>query len=192
MRTIINIFVILAIGLGVGSVTANYSLDRTYSLGAINTGPWSAWPFAGGSEVDPYTNARFTADGTIPLGAAEGLTFEAITDSGGTPLRANCNYRVTGNTSATRLWTIAAYNDNGKLVREDVEGLSAAFSGRIIRFPDSTFNIKLSKSPRSGNWMGLEGNGNFKLILRLYDTPITSNSGVIEPTMPDIVLEECA
>lgn len=191
MRIIINIAIVLIIGLLVGGLSANFALQRSHGIGAVNTGPWSAWPFVGGAQVDPYTSAKATSDGTIPLGAAEGLAFEAINDQSGNRLNKECNYEVAGDTSATRLWTLVAYNEDGRLIVDDQTYRSAIYSGNVLRYPDSSFVVKIDDKPRSGNWIPISGKGNFKLILRLYDTPITSNSGVIDPQMPRIKLIGC-
>ena len=191
MRTLINIIVVLAIGLFVGGLSAKLALQRSHGIGAVNTGPWSAWPFVGGAQIDPYTSAKATADGTIPLGAAEGLAFEAINDQAGNTLLKECSYEMSGNTSAARMWTLSAYDERGQLVVNDTELVSAVYSGNIVRYTDSSFAVKISDKPSSGNWLPTQGEGNFKLVLRLYDTPITSNSGVIDPQMPRIKLIGC-
>lgn len=191
MRSIINVAIVLLIGLALGGLSANFALQRTHGIGAVNTGPWSAWPFVGGAEVDPYTTAKATADGTIPLGAAEGLAFEAITDQSGKKLDRKCSYEVAGNTSSARLWTLSAYDNAGELIIRDSILVSAVFSRKLVRYPDSSFVVKISTSPKSSNWLPITGEGNFKLVLRLYDTPITSNSGVIDPQMPRIQLIGC-
>ena len=191
MRTLINILIVIVAGLSLGGISANYALQRSHGIGAVNAGPWSAWPFVGGSEVDPYTVAKATTDGTIPLGAAEGLAFEAIEDAQGNRLRKDCHYEISGQTSAARLWTLTAYNAEGGLVVDNSDNPSAIFSGNIVRSPDSSFLVKLGDSPRSGNWLPLKEKGNFKLVLRLYDTPITSNSGLIDPQMPEIKFVGC-
>ena len=69
MRNLINFIIVLAIGLIIGGVSSQMLIRESHGIGAIQVGPWSAWPFVGGEEVDPYTVARATADGTIPLGA---------------------------------------------------------------------------------------------------------------------------
>lgn len=192
MRFFINTAIIILIGLILGGVSAYYSLQRSHGIGAVNAGPWSAWPFVGGAQVDPYTVAKATTDGTIHLGAAEGLAFEAKSDQKGEPLRRECNYEVSGNTSTTKLWTLSAYDTLGKLVLNNTQIVSALYSGNTIRYPDSSFILKMGERPQSGNWLPLKGKGELKLILRLYDTPITSNSGVIDPQMPRIKLLGCA
>lgn len=186
MRILLNFFIVLAIGLMLGGASAYFSLRQAHGVGAINVGPWSAWPFVGGVEIDPYTSARGAANGTLPLGAAEGLAFEAERDQTGSVLDTKCAYTISGKTPPTRVWTLAAYQNNGTAV-ETVDGRSpSVHSGNIIRFDDGSFRLIAGNAPSSGNWMPLGGEGPFRLILRLYDTPITSNSGVIAPQMPRI------
>jgi hypothetical protein len=191
MRILVHLIIVLVIGLLVGGLTSQYSIRASHGLGAINVGPWSAWPFVGGAEIDPYTAARATADGTLPLGAAEGLAFEATRDGGGSELNRKCQYVLKGNTPTAKLWTIAAYTDQGELISGPEGSQTALMSRNIVRFPDSSFLINLSDEPTSGNWMPLSGDGSFRLILRLYDTPITSSSGLIDPSMPSIKLLGC-
>ncbi|MDJ0613800.1 MAG: DUF1214 domain-containing protein [Rhizobiaceae bacterium] len=191
MRILVFFLSVMAIGLALGGVSAHLSIRQSHGLGAINVGPWSAWPFVGGAEVDPYTSARSTADGTLPLGAAEGLSFEATTDQNGDPLLQNCRYEIAGKTPITRVWTLAAYSDDGTAIEARTGAIAAFHSGNVVRFADSSFIIKIDDRPSSGNWMAIEGKDRFKLILRLYDTPITSNSGVIDPEMPKILPQGC-
>lgn len=192
MRLIVNIFLIVLIGLGLGGFSAWYSIQRSHAIGGITSGPWSAWPFAGGSNADPYTVAKVARDGTIPLGATEGLAFEAATDGQGRNLRLECDYTLSGTTPPSKLWTLAAYLPNGEPVKPNAGGSAAMHSGRILRFPDGSFRIMLSRNPRPGNWLSMRGAGNFYLVLRVYDTPVTSTSGLVRPQMPGIIRGDCA
>ena len=192
MRIAVNLAIILLIGLIVGGVSARFALQRTFGVGAISAGVWSAWPFVGGTEVDPYTAARSTVDGAIPLGAAEGLAFETLSDDKGLALARECSYVIYGNTPAARFWTLSAYDLSGSVIRDKDGNASAVFSGNLVRLPDSSFTVSVSDEPSSGNWMNLEGSGNFKFVLRLYDTPITSSAGLSDPELPSLQRLECA
>lgn len=184
MRMFVDFLFVVIIGLIIGGFSANYSIQRTHGFGAINIGQWSAWPFVGGSEIDPYTAAKAAADRTIPLGAAEGLAFEARTDNEENELLLECSYRIGGNTPPARMWTVAAYDLAGDIITSQNTRKAAIHSNRLVRFPDGSFVIEIGTSPRSGNWIASEGKGAFKLVLRLYDTPITSNAGLLDPKMP--------
>lgn len=195
MRIIIQIVIVLIIGFLLGGSSAWYSIQRSHGIGAINIGEWTAWPFTGGSSADPYTIARVISDSTLPLGAAEGLAFEANEDQTGEPLKLECNYLLEGNTPIARLWTLTPYRIDGKLVKSaDSKILVAEHtdSTQIVRFTDGSFSISLGPLPKSGNWLATEGKGEFRLVLRLYDTPITSSAGQVDPIMPKITRLECA
>lgn len=191
MRLATNLAIILLIGLVLGGLTARFALQRTFGIGAINSGVWSAWPFVGGSQVDPYTAARSTVDGVIPLGAAEGLAFETLTDEQGRALNRECGYIIYGNTPAARFWTLTAYDLAGQVVRNANGEPAAIYSGNVIRNTNSEFSITVGDAPSSGNWINLTGDGGFKFVLRLYDTPITSSAGLSNPEMPRLQLLEC-
>ncbi len=191
MRLIINVTIVIAIGLLLGASTAWYSIKRNHGFGGIKAGPWTAWPFAGGAEADPYTMAKVSKDGIIPLGATEGLAFEATTDGQGEPLNLNCEYSISGITPPSKLWTIAAYHEDGTALEPTSGSKAAMHSGNILRFPDGSFRIFVSRRPQAGNWLSVSGKGGFYVVLRVYDTPVTSTSGPVNPQMPQIVKQEC-
>lgn len=191
MRLAINFAIILVIGLVLGSLSARFAIQRTYGIGSITAGVWSAWPFVGGLEVDPYTAARTTIEGTISLGAGEGLAFEAISDEEGRPLQRECAYELSGNTPPAQVWSLAAYRLNGTLIRNEENRAAAALSSNLVRAPDFSMVIRIDDRPSSGNWIRLAGKGEFKLVMRLYDTPITSSAGLGAPSMPRINRLEC-
>lgn len=188
---IITILSALLIGLSVGGTSAWYLIRNNHGVGAINAGVWTAWPFAGGADTDPYTMARAARDGTIPLGVTEGLAFEADEDSRGRPLNLSCDYRIAGLTPPARLWTLAIYRPGGELIRDRDGKVAATHSGKLLRFADGSFRIQISSRPRPGNWLPVAGTGRFYFVLRVYDTPVTSTSGLATPRMPEIVREDC-
>jgi hypothetical protein len=189
VRVIFQLIFVLVFGLGLGGTSAWYSIQRSHGIGAINIGGWTAWPFSGSNETDPYTLARVISDSTVPLGAAEGLAFETSTDTTGKRLRLECNYLLEGNTPTARLWTLTPYRQNGEPVKSPDSLILVPHhtnSTRLLRFADGTFQISLGPQPAPGNWLATEGEGVFRLVLRLYDTPITSSAGLATPIMPTI------
>lgn len=191
MRRILDALMIIAIGLVLGGYTAWYFLQSNQGIGGITAGSWTAWPFAGGTEADPYTVAKVAREGTIPLGATEGLAFKATRDSLGDQLSLDCDYTLSGLTPPAKLWTLAAYHEDGRLVRPASGGSGALHSGEILRFPDGSFRIQVSERPRPGNWVSLTGDGEFYLVLRIYDTPVTSATGLATPQMPTVIRGDC-
>ena len=194
MRVILQIMLVIVIGFALGATSAWYSIQRSHGIGAINIGQWTAWPFSGGTEADPYTLARVISDSTVPLGAAEGLAFEASKDTEGQPLNLECNYLLEGNTAKAKLWTLTPYRLDGKPIKPaDSTNLIPPHtnSTRLLRFSDGTFQINLGYLPAPGNWLATQGSGRFRLVLRLYDTPITSSAGLVDPVMPKIINTGC-
>jgi hypothetical protein len=182
------------VGVIVGATSAWYSIQRSHGIGAINIGVWAAWPYSGANQADPYTLARITSDSTVPLGAAEGLAFEATRDDDGKFLRLECNYILEGNTPKAKFWSLTPYRQDGKSVRSEKDNSLISYhtnSTRLLRFTDGTFQIALGPVPSPGNWLATQGNGIFRLVLRLYDTPITSNTGIAVPVMPKIINIGC-
>jgi len=195
VRVLFQIAFVMSIGFFLGGGSAWYSIQRSHGIGAINIGSWTAWPYSGGSNADPYTVARVTSDSTIPLGAAEGLAFETSQDSEGNRLRLECNYLLEGNTPKARLWTLTPYRQDGASIKtKNSAVLVPEFtnSTRVVRYPDGSFRISLGPISKPGNWLATEGKGMFRLVLRLYDTPITSNAGLVNPVMPTIVNAGCS
>jgi len=188
---ILHLPIIFFAGLSLAGWSVKYALENNYGSNIIQVGPWSALPFVGGKQVDPYTKSILAVSGKIPLGVAEGLAFTATTDDSENSLRRNCNYSINGTTPISRLWTITAYDLQGNPINPENGQRAGLLSNALLRFPNSSFKIALGDVPQSGNWIPLSGDGDFKLILRLYDTPIVSDVGVTPPTMPSIVLEEC-
>lgn len=191
LRFIVTVLIIALSGIVLGGASAYYSIRQSHRIGAVNIGPWTAVVHESGEEVDPYVIARSVVEGTVPLGATEGLAFEAMTDSSGEPLLRECDYRIEGSAPPARLWTLVAYGSGGRQVEPAPGGQSAVQSNRLLRFGDGTFLITAASAARSGNWMALSGSGPMRLVMRLYDTPITASAGLAPPAMPAIVREDC-
>jgi hypothetical protein len=187
---LIDIAVAVAIAVILGFATAWFAVDRGFLFGGISVGPWEAWPRAGSPDADPYSIARLARTGEVPLGAGEGLAFTAITDQEGAPLTGNCIYRLDGQTPAARLWTLTAYDGDGRLMANAARR-TGFHSREILRRQDGSFVISVSSHVRSGNWLPISVDGPFSLVFRLYDTPLTTGGEVSDTMMPRVVREAC-
>src|SRR3990170_4069258 len=98
----------IAVALGIGFGLSWYALSDGRLFGALQVGPWAAWPEAGAPAPDPYTKAHLSRTGALQLGQSEGLQFIASTDSDGRPLLRNCRYRIDGATPVATFWTLVA------------------------------------------------------------------------------------
>ena len=191
MRSSIVILIVALAGLIGGALSAWYAIDRSQGFGTIEIGPWTAVPYASAGEVDPYTVARSVVEGSVPLGVTEGLAFNALTDSNGGTLSLTCDYDISGITPSAKLWTLVAYGPDGQPAEPAPGGASALYSGAIVRFADGSYKVSLSRFVKPGNWLGVSGDGSFRLTLRLYDTSITGSAHLDELHMPSIVRGAC-
>jgi hypothetical protein len=190
LRLLIDIAIAVIIAAVLGLATAWYAIDRGPLFGAMAVGPWEAWPGSGSPNADPYAVAKLARTGEVPLGAGEGLAFSARNDSTGEPLSGRCTYRIDGQTPAARLWTLTAYDDNGRLMANAAR--RTGFQSReVLRRPDGSFLVAASPDVQPGNWLPIATDGPFSLVFRLYDTPLTTGGEVSDRMMPDIVRESC-
>lgn len=181
----------LTVALGVGFGLSYYALTDGRLFGALEIGPWAAWPAAGSATPDPYTRAYLARNGALQLGQSEGLQFTAVNDSSGQPLSRACTYRVAGSTPVATFWTLVATDAAGvNIARPD--GISHMHSARLARENDGSAIIYVSRTLSPRNWLEITGDGAFSLVLTLYDVSAFANSGGTLEAMPSIVREGCA
>ncbi len=190
MRFLIDLAIAIVIAAVVGIGSAWLAIDQGRLFGAVKVGAWTAWPQEGGPDADPYALAMLARTGEVPLGAGEGLSFYADRDADGAPLSGNCIYDIVGETPAARLWTLTAYDATGRLM-VNVARRSGFHSREMVREPDGTFDIRASARVEPGNWLPVGAVARFKLVLRLYDTPLTTGSQIADLVMPAILKAGC-
>lgn len=181
--------IVAALALGIW--TAWITVRAQAPIDATTIGVWQAWPNAGTPAVDPYSHARLSKTGEIPLGSGEGLALFAATDSAGRPLTDRCDYSVAGQTPPARLWTMAIEHADGT-VADDGAGTHAIGSDGILRRPDGSFAVAVSARPRPGNWLSSAEAGRFRVVIRLYDTTVRTVTALTDLTMPSLQRLTCA
>ena len=181
----------LAVALGIGFGLSWYALTDGRLVGALQSGPWTAWTQAGTPAPDPYTRAYITRNAALQLGQAEGIQLVATTDSDGRALDRACRYRIDGRTPTATFWTLVPVDGSGVgIARPD--GPPGFQSNRIARANDGSMQLYFSKTLAPLNWIELTGDGPFSLVLTLYDTVIFSGVGSSEATtLPSIIRESC-
>jgi hypothetical protein len=184
----IAIGILIAAVLGLGS--AWYAIERGDPFGGLTVGSWTAWPLSGSPDADPYSIARLARTSGFPLGAGEGIAFVAESDASGSSLTGRCAYTIAGQTPAARLWTLAAYDADGHLTVNSANHYGVD-SREIVRLPDGSFEIAVSAVVNPGNWLPIAPVARFKLILRLYDTPVTIGGRAADIVMPRISRGRC-
>ncbi len=185
MRSLLGLIVALGVATVTGVGTAWYAIEQGQLFGAVAAGNWTAWPGTGREDPDPYSLAMLARTGEVPLGASEGLAFSATHDDDGNPLTSACVYQVFGEAPAARLWTLTAYDERGLLMANAAR--RAGFHSReVVRGTSGLFSITVSAEVAPGNWLPVGTSGNFGLVLRLYDTPLTTGSQIGDLVMPGI------
>jgi hypothetical protein len=191
VRSIFALSLTIGLALCLGLWSAWLAVRSPAPVDAITLGPWQAWPNAGTASVDPYSRARLARTGEIPLGSGEGLALLAATDDNGAPLVSGCDYSIAGQTPPARLWTLAVEDLEGHSVAEP-DSAAALGSDVLLRAPDGSFEIALSRTPKSGNWISTGDATRFRVVVRLYDTSVRMVTALTTLSMPRIVRTRCA
>ncbi len=187
MRFLLSLLAAMAASLilGLGSAWFMVAAPRT---GTVEVGAWRALPTIDAATADPYTRARIARTGEIGMGAGEGLTFVLENDDDGRALDGNCDLKLIGRSPPARLWTLTAIGRDGR-PGATPEGRAHLDNRNLLRGGDGRFEIVLSATPRSGNWLPTP-RGAYVLTLRLYDTPVTLASERM-PEMPTLERGAC-
>jgi hypothetical protein len=179
------------IGIALGLALTFVALERGFGFGAVKSGPWTAWPRVGASDIDPYARAVLSRTGEIPLAAAQGIAFYARSDDTGAALSGACDYVVSGAVPAARFWTLTLTDSNGRLV-ENIARRYAFTSGEVLRHGDNSFQIAVAAQARPGNWLPSEAGKRFVLVLKLYDAIASASpAGLAGATTPTIKRGRC-
>lgn len=177
------------IGLCLGLMLSWWSLDHKVAPFRLRLGPWSTLPEEGTAEANPYLRAFASYSGTLPLGANEGFSFLAQSDSQGKRLNAACTYQISGRRLPARFWTLTLLNPQGNL--EDNPAHRRGFqSSELVYTPDFSFTIFVSSTPHAGHWIPLQqAPSSFILMLNLYEPSHLSQ--LLEEKLPVIQRESC-
>jgi hypothetical protein len=179
----------LATVIGLGATY--FALTRGAAFGALTIGAWTAYPRTGTADADPYARAAIARSGRLPTGLGDGVAFTAQADDDGRPLDGRCDVVLSGMTPTARFWTVTLYDAAGRLVANSVNRFGFT-SQEIVRSADGTFSIAVSPRANAGNWLPTGGIERYRLMLRLYDTPVgVSTRAGKEVPMPAITTVSC-
>lgn len=185
MRLVVAVFVGVLLGLGL--TIRSLDLDQR----GVSVGAWRSTPRDGSGEVDPYALAANARAGLLPLGAAEGLTFVARTDDAGDAFRSNCDYVLKGPMPSARFWTVSLLDDEGFPIANAADRYGFT-SADILRFVGDPAVIRVAPTARSGNWLPSGKARTYLLMLRLYDTGLsTGHADLAEAHLPHIAKAAC-
>lgn len=190
--TVLQIFLVLVIGLSIGLGTAKWAVETSSGFGAINIGPWRAYPRVGTYHIDPYARAAIIRRTELPLGIGEGLSFTAHADSSGLPLNGRCTYRISGALPSARAWTVAVHKLDGQSFFHPNQHYYVT-SGMIVFDRPGHIELKASPSVQPGNWLPLPNDAPFSFVMRFYDVSVNLAASAIERMpLPDIERASCA
>ncbi|MBA8901324.1 MULTISPECIES: DUF1214 domain-containing protein [unclassified Phyllobacterium] len=191
LRNVLLVLIALVIAVGGGTLSAWYAVNRFDGFGTLTVGQWTGYPDAGTPQSDPYAKARAAREGAFPLGSAEGLAFYAYRDDQGQALNRRCTYIIDGNSPNSRFWTL--YTADLALIPLDpgADRLPALHSRQIFRSESGKFVVNVSPKAQTGNWLATTGDGRMVLVMTLYDTPVGSNSGLVDMTFPMVKKVGC-
>lgn len=191
LKNIFLILIVLVIAIGSGAASVWYALDAEETPGAVTFGSWTTQPEAGTPAANPYARARLAREGMLVLGRTEGLFFVAERDSGGELLRRECTYVVHGNMPPARFWTLYAADASLRVLSSRSPRAPALHSQAVLRQPDNSVAITASPEPAPGNWLAISGQGPMRLLLTLYDTPLTIGTALSDVKLPQVQKVRC-
>lgn len=191
MTKLVWAFLSVLAGILIGLSLTTLAVERSPDFGVHRAGAWISRPKIGSVEADPYSKALMAARGEVPLATAEGLQLQATHDSAGQPLAGRCTYRVAGPMPPAGYWTLTVYRGDGSTA--EASGLRGGYtSSEILLYEGANPVILLSPDPQPGNWLPLQPGLDFEIMLRLYDTQVTSNLGALDAgSVPAITRQAC-
>ena len=106
--------------------------------------------------------ARGQGEAEARLFAAEGARVVL-----GDVLDAECEYTVRGTGPAAEWWSLAIYDNDGGLMENPLQRY-AYNKSNVMRNGRSVYTISIARKARPGNWLPVETDYRFKLLLRVY------------------------
>jgi hypothetical protein len=185
-RIVLPVFIALAIAIGGGAWSLRYALRHDFGMDALAVGAWQAYPDLGTPVASAYAKAAVARRGGLPLGRAEGLTFQASEDNSGAALQRDCTYRIAGELPSARFWTLYAADPSMMPLPPTGPRPAELQSTAMLHDADGSVAVTASPHPAPGNWLPLSGTGRMILVLALYDTPIASSTEISRVVLPHI------
>lgn len=187
---VIEVIVVAAIVLAGGLGSSWYMVEAGSRLTTASFGPWMTWTSAARPDADPYTRAHFVKAGTLPVSTEVQRTFVARTDSAGDRLHSSCEYAVEGRVPKADWWSLAVFDDRGRLIPNAAERY--AFTGQTLALSKpGMFAVILAREARPGNWLPTGGAGRLALTFNIADIRRPENEATIEPALPVIRKIKC-
>ena len=175
------LFVAFVLVLGISS--ALYAVDAGWRLTTQRSGPWVMWIRSAHRDLDPYTRARYSKLGSLPISTSVAATWEAQFDADGRRLHSSCEYLLEGEAIDATWFNLAVFDANGLLIPNTAERYSFT-SQSIATNPDGSYFVVLARDARPGNWLPVGGAGRLTLMLTIIEPkPSVLDSAVLLPNI---------
>jgi hypothetical protein len=185
MKNFICFLIFAGVSLFLGLSSASYMINDGFALVVTRTGPWQSWINAGNLGADPYTRAHISRSGLLPITSASGLTYFATTDSNGRSLDSDCDYEIVATPLAAVWWTIAIFDNDGKLIPN--KAARHAFSSQSLTIlPDGTQRIVVAPAARPGHWLPSGDVGSLTLVLQIIRPLAVSGTDIASRNRRDL------
>lgn len=181
MKRAVYVITMVLTGLVLGLGSAWYVITGAGGT-AVAYGSWEINPLVGSAAAGPWDRARVAHHALLGLTREEAVYYVASRDSAGRPLSADATYRISGQDIPARWWSITAYGPDYFLM-PNAEGRYSFNSETVTRAEDGGFVLRVSRVPRTGDWLPLGEAERFDLLLRLYNPegrPTASELPLIE------------
>jgi hypothetical protein len=168
MRKLIRTLLLGLAGMLIGAALAFFWFRHPSADATIAIGAWRANLEAGSQSAGLFSRARIAANGLLALNRGETIYFVAAQDDAGNTLSGACQYDVVGPAPAARWWSITLYGEDLFLVANPANRFSFN-QANVTLDADKTFHIVVADKQQSGDWLPAPPDGNFLLVLRLYN-----------------------
>jgi len=174
-RYLIYFFIIVLVAISFTYVSAKLFPRFAY----IENDIWRILPSPGDPNRDIYTRAAVAQYGTFALKKPESAYFHADIDIDNQKLNGNCVYKLSGEKIEAKWWSITAYGSDGYLMYNSENNFSFNSEEKNIKTAEKfglseyyeiffTGYLDLLTERNSSNWIKVEEDSDFSLVLRIY------------------------
>ncbi len=168
MRRFISGFAYVAVGVGLGGLSAYFSIEQSGAEQVADGSAWFKRELSPGSEDGYLVRAHFMLGGRLPPPPGQLTELSADTDDEGRPLRTQCVYRLAGQGPLPRWWSVSVA-DAGAMAESRQRALD---SDLVIRKANGETQIEVSSQPQPGNWLRLPPSSRFSLLYTALPSPL--------------------
>ena len=190
MRQLLGLVLILLTSLALGLISADWMVRHNVAIGTVRAGPWQS-ALRAAADPDPYVRASLARSGGVALALSEGLQLRASVDDGGAGLKSSCQYRVSGNVTPSRYWTLRVQT-MAPPATETAFHRSVFTSSEVLRDNQGNWAIEVGPDVRAGHFLPVVAQGPFELVLTLYEpTVLGGASALSREQLPHIQAGDC-